>query len=303
MNLHDCLPAEFADATITRITGGFSGASVHRVDHDGRAFVLKLGDEQEPIERWRTRRDVQRAAAAAGVTPAVIHSDERHRAVVTAFVADQSFALRYREPATRDATIVQLGELLRRVHDVPMPAGLEQRDLRDFLRGVRGALDGFAVPPFVGAAIDRGLAETPPPRERELVLSHNDVNPTNLVHDGARLMLLDWDAAGANDPLYDLAAIAAFLRMDDATCLALLAAHDGAPAAELPAVFRYLRRMVATLCGALFLTFARKLGHPGDAAAEAPSFVEYVQRVRAGLDPRTPDGAWAFGLSLVGASR
>lgn len=290
MNLHECLPAELQGATITRITTGFSGAGVYRVDQD---FVLKLGDEHEPIERWRAKRDLQRAAAAAGVTPAVIHSDESRRAIVSALVSDRGFVPHYRDPATHAATIVQLGELLRRVHALPPPVGVEQRDPLDLLRDARDALAGFAVPAFVPAAIERVLAEVPPPRERPLVLSHNDVNPTNLVHDGTRLWLVDWDAAGANDPLYDLAAIAAFLRMDDATCLALIAAHDGAPVAELPARFRYARRLVATLCGALFLGFARKMGHAGDTQALPPAVA---------FDPRTPDGAWLFGLSLVQSS-
>jgi thiamine kinase-like enzyme len=46
-------------------------------------------------------------------------------------------------------------------------------------------------------------------------VSHNDVNPTNLVYDGENLLLLDWDTAGSNDPFYDLAAISVYLCMDD----------------------------------------------------------------------------------------
>jgi thiamine kinase-like enzyme len=42
-------------------------------------------------------------------------------------------------------------------------------------------------------------------------LSHDDVNPTNLVYDGNRLLLLDWDNAGKNEPMYDLATISVFV--------------------------------------------------------------------------------------------
>ena len=44
------------------------------------------------------------------------------------------------------------------------------------------------------------------------MLSHNDLNPTNLIYDGAGVQLLDWSAAGPLDPLYDLATLAMFLR-------------------------------------------------------------------------------------------
>ncbi len=57
-------------------------------------------------------------------------------------------------------------------------------------------------------------------------------------------------------------ATAIFLRMDDATSAQLIASHDQAPvAAQLPARFIYLRRMVAGLCGSLFLHVARAGGH------------------------------------------
>lgn len=55
------------------------------------------------------------------------------------------------------------------------------------------------------------------------------------VFDGERVLFLDWDAAGANDPFYDLATVAVFLHLDDATSAQLIAAHDQAPvAAQLP---------------------------------------------------------------------
>ena len=70
------------------------------------------------------------------------------------------------------------------------------------------------------------------------MLSHNDVNPGNLLYDEGRLLLVDWDAAGLNDPYFDLATIALFHRMDDQTCLRLLTAHEAEPVAEVPALFR-----------------------------------------------------------------
>ena len=57
---------------------------------------------------------------------------------------------------------------------------------------------------------------------------------------GARVLLLDWDNAGANDPFNDLAAVAVFLRMDDATCAQLIAAHDGSEGASMDRALREL---------------------------------------------------------------
>ncbi len=46
-------------------------------------------------------------------------------------------------------------------------------------------------------AYDRGLPK--------LVASHNDPNPRNILFDGERLWLIDWESAYRNDPLVDVA--------------------------------------------------------------------------------------------------
>jgi thiamine kinase-like enzyme len=42
----------------------------------------------------------------------------------------------------------------------------------------------------------------------DIVFSHNDLLAANIFDDGARLWLLDWDYAGFNSPLFDLANLA-----------------------------------------------------------------------------------------------
>jgi aminoglycoside phosphotransferase len=303
--LEECLPANLRGpaTTITRIAAGLSGAGVFRVEAGGEIFVLKVSAaDDEPFAGWRARVHIQEVAASAGVAPRVIHVDESRRAVTSAFVVDRGFVPLVFDPRTRDAAIAQLGRTLRQVHDLPIPADAAAGDLRGFL----AAASHVSVPDFVAAAIRRMVAEEPPPSTRTLVLSHNDVNPTNLVYDGETLMLLDWAMAGPNDPLYDLAAIAVFLRMDDDTCRKLLGAHDGAPVDELPARFHYNKRLIAVLCGTVFLRLARDSGYTGgidDTLEAAPSLGDVFQRRRAGsLDVGSADGQWAFGLALVKAS-
>jgi aminoglycoside phosphotransferase (APT) family kinase protein len=307
VNLEDCLPGELrgTSTTFTRMAAGLSGAGVHRVETAGGTFVLKLSLASEPLADWRRKLHAQRQAAAANLAPAIVHIDESRRAVLSAFVVDQSFPARYYNPRTHEAALAELGGTLRRVHELPPPVDAAFNEPRIFLADYwAGLTAGFSLPEFVRATVERVLAEIPPPRVRELVLSHNDVNPTNLVHDGTRLLLLDWEMAGLNDPLYDLATISLFLRMDDETCRKLLGAHDGEAPIDLPARFHYQRRLVAVLVGTVFLHLARGGGHPGATGAEtldaAPALIEIYQRMQAGtLNPATPDGQWALGLAMV----
>jgi hypothetical protein len=170
--------------------------------------------------------------------------DEARRAVVSAFVIDRSFPAFYADPRTREAALAQLGRTVRRVHELPLPPDADSKDPRELLAASwSGLVANFALPAFAGDAVRRVLTEEAPARERAPVLSHNDVNPANLVYDGENLLLLDWETAGPNDPFYDLAAISVFLRMDEGTCQRLLAAYDGEPVSRLPARFAYSRRL------------------------------------------------------------
>jgi aminoglycoside phosphotransferase (APT) family kinase protein len=310
VSLEACLPAELrgSTTTITRIAAGLSGAGVYRVEAAGQAFVLKIAGEDEPLAGWSRKLHIQHLAAHAGLAPRVIHVDEARRAVLSAFVVDRSLPAFYADPRTREAALAQLGRTVRRVHELPLPPEADTRDPLELLAAIwSGPLANVALPAFVGDAVRRVLTEKPPAHERALVLSHNDVNPTNLIYDGENLLLLDWETAGPNDPFYDLAAISVFLRMDEGTCQRLLAAYDSAPVARLPARFVYSRRLVAVLCGAAFLHLAYQSGHAdttGEATLDAtPSFGAFYQRMRSGaLSVATGEGQWWFGLALVKAS-
>ncbi|MCB9785076.1 MAG: phosphotransferase [Deltaproteobacteria bacterium] len=275
---------------------------MYRVEAAGQVYVLKVAREGEPIEAWRQSLEIQRRAGDAGVAPRVVHHDEARRAVVSDHVVNRGFAARLFDPRTRDGALRQLGETIRRVHALPLPAAAVRRDPRALIAPMHADLATFRVPGFVRATIDRVLAQTPPPHERPLVTSHNDMNPSNLVFDGERLLLLDWDMAAPNEPFYDLAAVALFLRMDDPTASALIAAYDAAPPAALPDGFVYARRFVAALCATMFLHLARQAGHAGGdiPAEQAPSLLEVQGLIGIGaLAPNTAEGAWAFALALV----
>jgi aminoglycoside phosphotransferase (APT) family kinase protein len=306
MNVEDCLPADLRGpaTTLTRIAAGLSGAGVYRVEAAGQSFVLKIAGELESEADWRRALHLQRLAAEAGLAPRILHADEARRAVLTPFIVDRSFVAFFRNPSTHEAALTQLGRTVRRLHEIPLPADVHGRDPREFLGQGMGLLAGFSLPDFARDAIQRVLAEEPPASEGARVLGHNDLNPTNLVYDGESILILDWATAGPADPLYDLAVLAVFLRMDDGTSLRLLSAYAGTPYTELPRRFLYARRLAATLAGTLALYIARQTKHAGATGAETldstPSLGEFYRRMMAGeLKLGTAEGQWWFGLALL----
>ena len=275
MDLTACVPEALRDQPITRVGVGQSGAGVYTV---GDHHILKVSPA--------LRLDVVRAAAAAGVAPALVHVDEARGAIVMERIADPFPPLMMRDP---QRAIALLGQTLRRVHDLPVPSG-EPADPR----GVLASLTLPELPAWARTTIDRVLELRPPPRGA-LVFSHNDANPSNIAVSGDRVVLLDWDTAGPNDATWDLATVAMFLRLDDDACTALCRAHGDVAVDDR---FVYERRLVAALCGSLFITLAKEtFDDPGLSMAECH------QKMRAGtLALSTPEGRWAFGLALVKAA-
>lgn len=307
MNLEDCLPPDLSGPTtkISRIAAGLSGAGVYRIEAAGQTFVLKVAAESEHDADWTRTLHIQQLAAAAGLAPRIVHVDAARRAVLTAFVADRSFVTFYRDPRTHQEALTQLGRTVRRIHALPLPAEAPLREPREFLAQIWGSfLADFALPDFAREAVQRVLTAEPPARERALILGHNDLNPSNLVYDGEKIVLLDWAAAGPMDAFYDLAVLCVFLRMDEETCLHLLAAYDDRTVGELPRRFVYIRRLAAALAGTLQLYLARQMKHAGavgsETLASTLSLGEFYQQMRDGaLKLGTADGQWAFGLSLL----
>ncbi len=228
------------------------------------------------------------------MAPQVVHVDEARRAILSEFVVERGFVGLFANPATREGALALVGGSLRRVHALPLPVGAGTNAGESLIASSTAALDGFPLPVFFHDATQRALTEKPPPCDRAIALSHNDVNPSNVVYDGANVLLFDWDAGGPNDPLYDLAAIAVFLRLDDAMCQRLIAIHDEAQAAALPARLLCHRRFIPSLCARVFMRLARKRGHAGATGDETlestPALGEIYQRMRSGaVNLATPE--------------
>ena len=272
MNLEACLPSTLHGAAISKIATGQSGAGVFRVEKAGTAYVLKVSREGDlATASFETKLSMQTAASEVGIAPRVVHVDHERRAVLSELVEDRNFMMLWGNPATRERALQLIATTFSRLHALPIPPSSKPTEPRAMAAHLRDKVKRFTIPAWAREVIDATIAIEPPPDESR-VLSHNDVNPTNFRFDGERLVLLDWDTVGPNDRYYDLASMAMWLRMDDATCVALVNSHDGlhdgTAVTELPARFVYDRKFVAAMCGTGFLFGAKTLGHPGDSTTQ-----------------------------------
>jgi thiamine kinase-like enzyme len=228
------------------VSGGITNVNFVVADK-GQRFFVRIG-EDIPVHGILRRNELAatRAAEAAGISPEVVHAEPG--AIVIRFVEGRTFAPEdVRDPANLERIVA----LIRRCHH-ELPRHLRGPVLmfwvfhviRDYAGTLRdGESRSLPLLPELLARADRLEAAVGP---IEVVFGHNDLLAANFIDDGARLWLVDWDYAGFNSPLFDLANVASNNEFPPDLVDALLEAYCGTPA---DAALR--RRYQAMACASL----------------------------------------------------
>ena len=195
--------------SVRTVVGGASGALVHRVDADGHGpLVLRIETARDSFRNPHRTYACLRTAADAGIAPAVHLADPAAGIVVMDFVEHQPITDHRGGP---EGVVRELGELVRRLHATPAWPPLHH-DFAGLLDQMLATIEGGGL--FADRVLDpvrlelRRIVETYPWQRHPQVSSHNDINPYNVLFDGQRLWLIDWETAFSNDPLADVACVA-----------------------------------------------------------------------------------------------
>jgi aminoglycoside phosphotransferase (APT) family kinase protein len=186
------------------LQGGVSGALIWRVDVGGRAYVLRLEPERIALPHRQRGYACMTAAADAGVAPPVRYADPAAGVAVMDFIDGRPLS---EHPGGAAGLVRELGTLIARLRATPLFPPLS--DSGDIVATLLAALCGSGL--FTPELLDRhteGLARIRaacPWDPASLVSSHNDPNPRNMLFDGRRVWLVDWELAFRNDPLFDVA--------------------------------------------------------------------------------------------------
>jgi len=170
-----------------------------------------------------------RAAEAAGISPEVVYAEPG--AIVIRFVEGRT----YTPDDVRDpANLERIVALIRRCHH-EMPRHLRGPVLMFWvfhvIRDYAGTLrDGKSRSlPLLPKLLERAETLEAAVGPIEVVFGHNDLLAANFIDDGHRLWLVDWDYAGFNSPLFDLANVASNNEFPPALVSRLLETYYGAP--------------------------------------------------------------------------
>ena len=228
------------------LDGGITNTNF-KVSDRGEAFVVRIGDDIPIHQVMRFNEQAAgRAAFKAGLSPEIVHSEPG--AIVMRFIEGRTFTA---EDVRADGMLERIVPLLKTCHyDVPRHlrgpalAFWVFHVLRDYGHTlVEGGSRHLPIlQDLLGNAelLERAVGET------TIVFGHNDLLAANLIDDGNRLWLIDWDYAGFNSPLFDLGNLASnneFSREQEKRLLKLYFGQS--PDADL------LRRYDAMKCASL----------------------------------------------------
>jgi aminoglycoside phosphotransferase (APT) family kinase protein len=224
-----------------------------------------------------------KAAAEAGLAPRVRYTSEEDGISITDFVEEVRF------PAPE--ALVRMPAVLRTLHALAPFPGVEHHLNTTclFLLNRGTAMDGF-IRSFKAAdilsnheseelfACHERLTAAYPRHNPDMVSSHNDLfKPDNILFDGDRVWLVDWEAAFLNDRFADLAVVANLVAGNEAEERVFLQHYFGQPPDRYQLARFFLMKQVSHMFYAMAFLLAGSAGKPLERSGNTPGFQDFQQ--------------------------
>jgi len=237
-------------------------------------LVFQVGDHCLRIPGKGTEEYINRAnegvaareAAKAGVSPEVIHFDDRTGVMVTRFIegaqtmSPAAFKLNAGSPA-------RAGEAFRRLHasGATFPFRFELFSMIDDYLKVLSTKDVALPAGYHDVVREAGTVRTAlAAHELPLAACHCDPLCENFLDTGERMWIVDWEYSGMNDPMWDLGDLSVEGKFDADQDEAMIRAYFGG--APRPAergrivIYKAMCDLLWTLWGLIQLA----AGNPAD---------------------------------------
>src|SRR5579883_1815746 len=227
---------------IEKIDNILTQTLVFRIAVNGSPYLLRIIlRADDPSDHFTCMR----LAADAGLAPRVHYASVEDKIAITDFI--------HAVPFPRSEAPVRMGRLLRKLHALPpFPARAPRINTTcTFLLHDGPARNGYFEkiraanllpdPETFFSALDELAVYQP-----DLVSCHNDLfKPDNVLFDGDRLWLIDWEAAFLNDRYAELAVVANLIVSNDRDEQVFLREYFGKDPDEVERVRFHLARRLS----------------------------------------------------------
>ncbi|UPK69087.1 phosphotransferase [Chitinophaga filiformis] len=292
------LQQAFGTASITDVSllaGGLSASPVFKIIVRDQPYVLKLGKSGSFPANLKL-------AADAGIAPPLHYHDTTSGISISGLINNKPL----RNVFGPERLPQELAATVRAIHSVPYQATAD-----NLQETIDGMIAGFRKSNILsGPVIDECFSNYDiirskyPWNDQEQVFSHNDLNPSNILCDGERIWIIDWDVSSLNDRYIDLANAANFFVYGEEQEKAFLDTYFDGAADEYKAARFYIMRQVGRIIYSMLMFQLAAQAKPKDYAhnqeMEGFTLQEFRTQMGAGtLSLATYEGQFMYGKALL----
>jgi hypothetical protein len=253
---------------------------VFRIEAGERRYVLRVEGVPSPLRNPHQYESMQ-IASDAGVAPRLHYADAESRVAVIDYIESRPLGDFPGGPLKRAQA---LGVLLRELHSAPVFPYFT--DYPDYVARLWAHVcrTGLFAPGVLDPVNERftSIREAYAWDSADSVSCHNDPVPANVLFDGKRLWLIDWEGGCRSDPLIDVSIVSDHLARGPELQEALLLAWlGGAPDEGLRTRLKLARALTHLFyAGVCFSAAATAPRQSPDVDLTALSVAAYEQAFR-----------------------
>lgn len=201
--------------SIEPLIGGMTNRN-YLVDPDGAALVARVCGElpRLGIDR-RNEAACQTIAAHLGLAPELVHQEDG--LLVSRHIPGQTLG---QDDVIQPTVLATVMKAVKQLHDAWASVASHLlyfcpfQTIRSYARSAKDL--GASLPDSFDAMVNDACNLERMVRPFRPVLCHNDLLPANLIMEGERIWIIDWEYAGMGHPFFDLASLstAAFFTED-----------------------------------------------------------------------------------------
>jgi thiamine kinase-like enzyme len=266
--------AEFEE--IRQLTVGLSSALIFRIVVRGQPYLLRVIMRTDAIADPTRQFACMKAGEGAGIAPRILYTSVEDRVSITDFVSAKPFSKR--------EALACVPATIRTLHALPtFPTTVNYLEAMDrFIENFRTANILPESETADAFELYARVKEVYPRVEADMVSSHNDLKPENVLFDGEHVWLVDWEAAFLNDRYLDLNVVGNFLATNEEEEKTLLRGYfDGEPTEYQLARFHLMRQILHMSYAAVFCLM-RAAVRPVDATTNVRDYRDFHDRVWSG---------------------
>ncbi len=285
---------------ISLLEGGLSASAVYKIIVNDTPYVLKL--DSAVYNNLNDELTCMEIAANGNIAPMVYYLNIADGISITGFIKAVPMAAAFTSIGSR---LQELAKTIKAIHELPLFT--KESSLLDTVDGLINQFEASKM--LTGPVFDECfeyydlIRNYYPWDDTDKVSSHNDLNPNNMVCDGEKIWIIDWDGAFKNDRYVDLAITANFYVSNDEHEELFLQTYFGENLNDYNRARFFLMRQVCRLVYAMLMfklaDASNPMGMGHDPNMEDITLNDVKQQVGAGkISLAGYEGQLLFGKAL-----